>query len=234
MVDEKEASGSSLMKMVEAIAISPQDARAVVKQYETQARKSLPSATDKKIQELVTQKIINRYAKLAATSGATTGIPGAIPGVGTAVGMIGGGLVDVSVCMKLQIDMTMCLGIAINGGMTNEDAKHMSYIIALYGSLEQAGTAGTVKLASKAGVKMVHTYLSGATLTAIKELFKKIGIVFTQKAAAKAIPFGVGIIIGGSANYALTKYVGKVARDTFLLDVAETETESPQQLNERS
>lgn len=221
MSAESEDTGSSLMKMVEAIAITPSDARNVVERYEAQARKSLPTADDKKIQKVVTDKIISRYSKLAATSGAATAIPGAIPGVGTAVGMLGGGAVDVSVCMKLQIDMTMCLGMAINKGLSNEDAKHMSFIIGLYGSLEQMGTAGVTKLASKAGVRMVNTYLSGATLVAIKEFFKQIGIVFTKKAVVKAIPFGVGIIVGGSANYALTKYVGNAARETFYLDIAE-------------
>jgi hypothetical protein len=213
--------GSSLMKMVEAIAISPQDARIVAQQYETQARQLRPDSSDKDIQKLVTDKIISRYSKLAASSGAATALPGAIPGVGTAVSMIGGGLVDVSVCVKLQIDMTMCLAMAINGSLSNEDAKHMSYIIALYGSLEQMGSAGATKIASKAGVRMVNQYLTGATLVTIKELFKKIGITFTQKAAAKAIPFGVGVIIGGGANYALTRYVGSAARDTFYLDLAD-------------
>lgn len=222
---EKEDSSSSLMKVVEAIAISPQDARIVVKQYELQVRKAKPTASDEKIQTLVTQKIINRYSKLAATSGAATAIPGAVPGFGTMISMVGGGALDVSVCMKLQIDMTMCLGIAINNGMSNEDAKHMSYIIALFGTLEQMGSTGATRIASKAGVKMLKTYLSGTALTTIKELFKKIGITFTQKAAAKAIPFGVGIIIGGAANYALTKYVGNTARDTFLINLnSESET----------
>ena len=216
-----EDNGSSLMKMVEAIAISPQDARVVVQQYESQVRQSRPNSSDRDIQKLVTDKIISRYAKLAATTGAATALPGTIPGVGTAVSMLGGSLVDVSVCMKLQIDMTMCLGMAINGGMSNEDAKHMSYIIALYGSLEQMGSAGATKIASKAGVRMVNQYLTGSTLVIIKEFFKKIGITFTQKAAAKAIPFGVGAIIGGGANYALTRYVGSAARDTFHLDLAE-------------
>ena len=105
-----EVSSSSLMKAVEAIAISPQDARAVAQRYETQARRSQPNSSDSEIQKLVTDKIISRYSKLAATSGAATALPGVIPGIGTAVGMIGGGLADVSVCMKLQIDMTMCIG----------------------------------------------------------------------------------------------------------------------------
>ncbi|MCQ9616422.1 EcsC family protein [Paenalcaligenes niemegkensis] len=220
MTDKTENS-SSLMKMVEAIAIAPEDARVVVDQYKAQARKSSPSITDEAIQKLVADKIIQRYSKLAATSGATTAIPGAVPGIGTAVGMIGGGAVDVSICMKLQVDMTMCLAIAINDGLSNEDAKHMSYIIALYGSLEQMGSAGATKLATKAGVRMINKYLTGATLTTIKELFKRIGIEFTKKATLKAIPFGVGVIIGGGANYALTRYVGKVARETFLLDLKE-------------
>jgi hypothetical protein len=47
--------------------------------------------------------------------------------------------------MKLQIDMTMCLAVAINGKVSNEDAKHMSYIIALYGSLEQTGSSAPPK-----------------------------------------------------------------------------------------
>ncbi|AYQ26900.1 MULTISPECIES: hypothetical protein [unclassified Polaromonas] len=218
---EQADTGSSLMKMVEAIAISPQDARVVVEQYETQARKALPRASNRNIQKIVTDKIIQRYSRLAATSGAVSAIPGVVPGVGTAAAVLGGGLADVTVCMKLQIDMTMCLAVAINKELSNEDAKHMSFLIALAGSLEKLGTAGMTKVASKAGVKMVKKYLTGPTLATIKELFKKIGIVFTQNAAAKAIPFGVGVLIGGSANYALTRYVGKTACELFLLDIAE-------------
>ncbi|WP_085688246.1 MULTISPECIES: EcsC family protein [unclassified Pseudomonas] len=224
MTTEKDENSSSLMKMVEAIAISPHDARELVQQYKDQARSSMPSATDEKIQEIIVDKIISRYSKLAATSGAATALPGVIPGIGTAVSAVGGGLADISVCMKLQIDMTMCLAIAINGKMSNEDAKHMSYIIALCGSLEQLGSSGATKIASKAGVRMVHQYLKGPTLQLIKELFAKIGISFTQKAAAKVIPFGIGVIIGGSANYALTAYVGKTARDTFRLHLKEEMT----------
>ena len=32
------------------------------------------------------------------------------------------------------------------------------------------------------------------------------------------IPFGVGVVIGGSTNYALTKYVGKRAVEFFTTD----------------
>lgn len=67
--------------------------------------------------------------------------------------------------------------------------------------------------ASKAFVKMTQQYLKGATLQAVKEIFKKVGITFTRKAVEKAIPFGVGIVIGFSANKGLTWYVGSKAKD---------------------
>jgi hypothetical protein len=218
MTDTPEDSGTTIMKLVEAIAITPQDARAVVSQYEKQARRAHPSAPDEAIRKLVTSKVIQRYSKMAAASGGATSLAGVVPGLGTAVAMIGGGVADVSLCMKFQIDMTMCLAVAINEGITNEDAKHMSFVIALAGSLEKFGSEAGKATASKAAVRVASEYLTGATLQIIKQLFKKVGIIFTQKAAVKAIPFGVGVVIGSSANYFLTRYVGHAARDVFLIE----------------
>lgn len=122
---------SALMKVVQAIAISPEDARAVVQQYEDQLFSQQPSISAQQVQELVVKKIIDRYAKMAAATGGATALAGVVPGIGTAVAMVGGSAADVSACIKLQIDMTMCLAMAINKGLSNEDAKHLSFMIAL-------------------------------------------------------------------------------------------------------
>lgn len=89
----------------------------------------------------------------------------------------------------------MCLAMALKDNLANEDAKHMSFIIALCGSLEKAGVAGGTKIASRAGVKMVDQYLKGTALVFIKQLFSKVGITFTKSATLKAIPFGVGVVL---------------------------------------
>ena len=57
----------------------------------------------------------------------------------------------------------------------------------------------------------MQQYLKGATLQIVKEIFKKVGITFTRKALEKVIPFGIGVIIGFTANKTLTWYVGKRA-----------------------
>ena len=64
---------------------------------------------------------------------------------------------------------------------------------------------------------MTKEYLKGTTLAAVKEIFKRVGITFTRKAVEKSIPFGLGVVIGFSANKGLTWYVGTKAKDFFPL-----------------
>ncbi len=214
----KADSGSRLLKAVESIAISPSDASALVKQYRDQVVKSNPSASTTEIQELVSKKIISRYCTMSATSGGATALTGVIPGLGTAVAMVGGGLTDATLGMKFQVDMCMCLAEAFGWDLNNEDARHLTLLVAAGGSLEKLGVEAGTKFASKAGVNMVRQYLKGAALQTVKEMFKRLGITFTRKALEKAIPFGIGVIIGSSANYALTKYVGHTALKWFSID----------------
>jgi hypothetical protein len=199
---------SVLMSMVQAVAIAPEDARQLVANYEMQVRTAEPSMSEAKIRAKVIDQIISRYALICAAAGGLTALPGAIPGLGTAVNL-STSFADIAASLKFQVDMTMCLTVLINGQMTNAEARDFSVLLALSSSFEQAASGPGTKLASKAGVKMLNMYLKGPVLTTIKELFKKVGITFTKKAATKLIPFGIGALIGTAANYALTNFVGR-------------------------
>lgn len=207
-----------LYMAVEKIAISPTDAMAVAENYKKQVLNAHPNIDKTEAQKVVAQKIVDRYSKISASSGAATSLTSIVPGIGTAVSMVAGGTMDVAISMKLQVDMVMCLAAAYDYDLNNEDAKHMSFLIAGLGALEQAGTTQASKLASKAGVKMVEKYLKGAVLQTLKEIFKYIGINFTKSALKKALPFGIGVIVSSSTNYALTKFVGKQAIEWFIYD----------------
>lgn len=200
---------------VDKIAISPKDAEDLVNGY----FKQLPQKnTDPNARKIVAEKIIQRYSKLAAASGGATSLAGVVPGLGTALSVIGGGLADVVVTMKLQVDMTMCLAVVYGYDLTNEDAKHLSFLIAGAGALEQMVTTTGQEALSKSAIKMTNIYLKGATLKATKEVFAKVGVTFTKKALQKSIPFGIGVIIGSSANYALSNYVGNKALEWFVVN----------------
>lgn len=59
MTDTKDDNSSALMKMVEAIAITPADARELVAQYEAQVRQAKPNVVDAELRALLTDKIIS-------------------------------------------------------------------------------------------------------------------------------------------------------------------------------
>lgn len=218
MAKDKNVEGDRLLKAVEAIAINPEDAKDLVRKYERKIRKNHPNSSETAQQEMVADKIIERYAYLSAVSGGVTALAGVVPGVGTAVAMLGGTAADVVVTIKLQVDMSMCIAEAFGYDLNNEDARHLSFLIAAGGTLEQTGAKLATDIGSKAGVNMLRQYLRGAVLVAVREFFRRLGIVFTRKALEKALPFGIGVGVGSSANYILTKYVGRVAKNWFVID----------------
>lgn len=210
--------GSLLLTAVQAVAISPEKAKKIVGQYQKSARKTNPKASETEIEEIISHKIVDKYSKYASLSGGVAALPGIIPGVGTVAAMVGGGMADTTACMKIQIDMTMLLATNFGYDLNDHDAMYMTTLIAVSGGLEKMGVGIGVPVASKAGVKMLKQYLKGATLTIVKELFKRFGLTFTRKALEKSIPFGVGVVAGSSLNYALTQYVGHQAIKCFTIE----------------
>ena len=209
--------GSRLLRLVEAIAISFEDAKAIAQRYIDQSKRRYPRDDNSRHQSRAADKIIGRYSKLAAMVGTASALPGVVPGPGTAIA-VGGAGADIAASMKFQVDMCMCMAAAFEYDLTSEDAKHLIFLIAATGAAERMGVPASVKLGSTAGVRMLRAYLRGAALQAAKHAFRRVGITFTRKALEKAIPFGVGAIVGGAANYGLTRYVGRQAKEWFVLD----------------
>jgi len=210
--EEEAADAGMLQRVVEAIAISPKAAHELVDGYRISfSRRTGHSPDSLADKAVVAKKIINRYANYAAASGVITSLPGTVPGVGTLVSMLGGGVADVAAALKIQIDMCMCLVDLYEVALGEEDRKHMAFILALGGATEQLVTTVGKPMAEAAARRIVFQYLRGSALLTIKELFKKIGITFTQKSAAKLFPFGIGSGLSGAANFSTTKFVGQVA-----------------------
>lgn len=220
-IENEKENPSLLLQYVEKIAISEADVKKIVNQYKIAAKKNKPELSELEIQKIVASKIIRRYSSYSSLSGGITSLTSIIPGIGTAVSVTGGALVDATYTMKIQVDMCMCLAETFGWDIGNEDAKQLSYLIASFGALEKIGSGAAIQVGSKAGVKMLKMYLKNAVLQTVKEMFKKIGINFTRKALEKALPFGIGVVISSSVNYALARYVGKVATQWFTIEQEE-------------
>lgn len=206
----------ALLKAIEVILANPEDitkeVRVIEKKYYDKYQES---KTKSQIQKIIANHLISNYSYYTAFTGGATALTGVIPGLGTLIASVGGTTADVALSMKWQIEMTMAIAVVYGHDITIEEEKRLCFIIAGLGAINEAAKEGGKAVGSKAFVKMIQQYLKGATLQAVKEIFKKVGITFTRKAAEKAIPFGVGVIIGFSANKGLTRYVGSKASDFF-------------------
>jgi uncharacterized protein (DUF697 family) len=213
---DSENHDSRLLKLITAVAISPNNAKALVESYRLRSERQHPHESPNDRRRRISRGIVKRYARLAAIS--ATALPGAVPGFGTALAMLGGGTADTGICIKLQVDMCMCLAECYGHDLTSEDARHLSMLLALFGTLEGLGEAASVKLGTKAGVTMLQKYLRGAVLQTLKRAFAVIGVRFTRKALEKTIPFGVGVAAGVGLNYSITRYVGDQATQWLSLE----------------
>ena len=216
--DQQNGKDSRLLRLVDALAIDAEEAQRIVGQYLKQSEERHPRDTEWAHQLHVADRIVARYSKLAAMVGGATALTGVVPGIGTAVAVMGGATADTAMCMKLQVDMCMCLAYTFEYDITSEDARHLAFLIAASGTIERAGVQTGVKIGSQAGVRMLRQYLKGTALQAAKQAFKRVGVIFARKGVEKAIPFGVGVAISGSANYAVTRFVGHQAKEWFIID----------------
>lgn len=204
-----------VLKAIELVIAKPEDIQRETLMLLNKQRQCNPLDSDLKIRKKVIKIIIKKYSYFAAFTGGASGLAAIIPGLGQAVALVGGATGDIVLTMKFQIEMVMAIAVVHEHDIMIEEERRICFLIAGLGAINQAIQKGGKQIGEKAFVNLVRQYLKGATLVAVKEVFKKIGITFTRKALEKAIPFGVGMVIGASLNNAFTNYVGERAEFFF-------------------
>jgi hypothetical protein len=218
MMDNAIVEKPVLLKAIEIVLADPKEIKKESLQIMDKIRAKYPDKDLSDIQRRASDKIISNYSYFSAFSGGATALSGVVPGLGTAVAMTGGAAADVVTSMKFQIEMTMAIAAVYGHNIELEEEKRICYLIAGLGAISEAAKEGGKSIGSKAFIKIVQENLKGATLTAVKEVFKKVGITFARSSLQKAIPFGVGVVIGFSVNKGLSWYIGSKARDFFIAE----------------
>lgn len=208
----------TLLKAIEVLLADPANIRKETLTLKKNFEKRFKNVkSEDEINALLADKIISNYSYYAAFIGGATALTGVIPGLGTVIAAFGGATADAALTMKYQIEMTMAIATVYDNNIEVEEEKRLCLLVAGLGAINEAAKKGSKQIGTKAFIKMTQQYLKGSTLIAVKAIFKKIGITFTRKAAEKAIPFGIGVIIGFSANKGLTWYVGSKAKSFFAI-----------------
>ena len=206
-----------LERTIRRIARPPHKSRALAHRRFSEAKAKAPKATQLELKTRAAKSIVRGHALRSGVAGGGTGMIGLVPGPWTAVAITAGVATDIVLQMKVNVDMCQALVHIFKPELDDEQGFSYAVSLACLGTLEKIdGPANravgvATKVASKAGVKVLRQQLRGSTLIATKQAFKRIGIVLTRKAVEKAIPFGVGAVIGSTVNAGITTYVGHQA-----------------------
>ena len=219
---DQHTSSPALLKAIEMIVAKPSEISRKVQKAKEKHR--LPFGfpeSESEAKDKIANSLIAGYSTKAGLSGGATALIGIVPGIGTVAELFGGATADMALCLKYQVEMCMALACLYGHDIESEADRKKYFIIAGLGTLNTETFKQGSEQAAKLFEKMVQRYLRDASFETIRRLFRKVSISLSKKALQKAIPLGIGAVIGFSSNKTLTWMVGRKAKTYFASAVVE-------------
>jgi hypothetical protein len=163
--------------------------------------------------DLFLTHLIRRRAKLSATIGAVTAAPAVFPGVGTAVAL-GSSLADAGATLYSEVALIVELAAASGRPVDNAGALTVDVLIVL---ARDAGVQIPSELIAhaqrgEAGPGLIPRETLGDLNRELGgRVVKRIARRRARVLLGRELPFGVGVALGGVANYRTMHSLGKTA-----------------------
>ncbi|MGC4117455.1 MAG: hypothetical protein QM765_23420 [Myxococcales bacterium] len=210
---KREASGSeqgaALLKAVERIVDSPAKIRAHVEAAAEKIRVSLPDdATEVQVRSALERDLVSHYSNRTAIAGGAAALPGLIPGLGSLAAVLGGGLLDMTACLKFEVEMVLALAASRGYDIEDPRERQLAYLLAAAHTYEASGGLNPLPDLIKTEIDAIWHYTPRQLGKLVAALFVKLAILFAGKSLTRAIPF-IGIVVSSATNKTLTSRVGK-------------------------
>lgn len=175
----------------------------------------------------VTRSFIRELTSLGAATGATAAAPGL--GTASAASVM---VADMGWFALRTTDLIMTIG-AVHGRTDASPEERRAWVLAILAFGENAAKEfadlATEISTMTAGRERMGALVAGAaggdvaTIDALRKLNASLAVRVTERwgtragaeSVGKLLPFGIGAVVGGSANWALTRAVGQQARRFF-------------------
>jgi len=212
MKTEIDVSKSGLITAFEKLQMFP-DPADIQKQADA-IRGANPSLDDHALAKRVVRAAVGRSTGV----GVVAGLPGAIPGIGIPA-QLGVDLAiagpEVYVILRNVLHMQYLVAGIFGHDLTSDERQTEALIVfGLQAGLVTPAVDAGVKIGSKIAVSQFNRRVSGAMLRKLNtklgaQVFTKFGAKRGGVAIGRLIPFGVGMAIGGGANFLMTKAFGR-------------------------
>lgn len=187
----------------------------VIDAHLARVRRDRPNASPAE----VVRRLNKQLMAATTSSGAAVGAAAAAPGVGTSVALALGAGESVAF---LEASALYALALAsIHGIQVADLERRRTLFLAIM--LGEGGAAAVQKVAERTGQHWARQVVQRIPMSQINAINKVLGRNFVTKYGTKqgivvlgrTVPFGIGAIIGGSANAAMSTMVIRSARRAF-------------------
>lgn len=164
--------------------------------------------------EAVAARIIDVYSLRTAFVGGATALPAVLPGPGTGIAVVGGSLVDMTLVLKHEVEMAMCLTHLYGFDLRDERERWLAYVLAGVRTYEvQSGRNYFVDLL-EAQVDILPRYTPREIFKIAATVTGHLALRSMSRRFVKALPL-IGILVGVSTNKLMTTSVGWSCVDTL-------------------
>ena len=206
MTEEQNATHLHGERLLTAVERLVDDSDALVAEVEA-FKEDVPTTEGPLYQDAVAARIIRTYSNRSAFAGGVSALPSLLPGGGTLVALIGGSLADMTMMLKFEVEMSLCLTHAYGYDIREERARWLGYTLAAVNTYEvSSGRNFFVDLAD-AQLEAIARYTPRQLSKLVITAFGKYALLASSKAFMRALPF-VGIAVSASTNKILMRSVG--------------------------
>lgn len=176
-----------------------------IKEDVDELKKRKPNKSKKELSRIYGNRIRKKYTSV----GIVSALPSTIPGVGTGVQIaIEAGTISGDLLLMLRWMASTCYGIALinDNDIRSDFNQEFVRVLGLWCGAIEASKLATEKIATKVAVTTFNRKVSAKTLAKINQrvgvnIFTKYGTKRGGIALGKLIPFGIGVVVGGTFNY---------------------------------
>ncbi|MDF1661049.1 MAG: EcsC family protein [Planctomycetota bacterium] len=217
-----EEQGAKLYSAVERIVEDPNTIIERVERFEDEIDEEIPDLSDDELVDKTAEKLITYFANRTMTTGGLTSLPGIIPFWGSIIAVVGGGLADMTFCLKYEVEMVLSLSALYGFDIRDDKERGLAFLIASVSTYEQLdgksnifkGMFQAVGDYAQTQSQAVWNYTPRQIGKIVAKAFVQLAIKGASKSLLKAMPL-VGIGISAAGNRILTKHVGVKSLDAL-------------------
>jgi uncharacterized protein (DUF697 family) len=157
--------------------------------------------------DAVAARVIRAFSNRSAFAGGLTALPAMLLGAGTAVAIVGGSLADMTVMLKHEVEMALCLTHLYGHDIRVEKARWLGYTLAAVNTYEaQSGRNFFVDIAG-AQLEAVAKYTPRQLSKLVASAFGKYALLSLSRGFFRAMPL-VGVAVSATTNKLMLSSTG--------------------------